>query len=463
MKKRLLQLVPLAFAAVLITVSFCVWSYTEAASKPQFYFRVNAANEASVIGVKNIRGTTLEFPSYDNEGRRVTQINVPICIETEALGAVTHIILPDYFEDGLNALTPDLTSLSEITLGKYQTVFDTLMFVSDMRTENANFNINIPPENKTFMLIDGCLVKGEPGYYELVHGDHIPDGVTVIGDGAFYGNTEITEITVPKEVYKIGNYAFGDCSNLTSITLEEGVKYIGECAFSGSGITSLDIPDSVVEIGGGAFNYTPMTEIPDLGGVTELPDYFFSKCKKLENAVIPEGVVSIGKCAFTDCYKLRSVTFPSTMRLIDTLDIFWYCFELENITVADGCFNFYSEGNCLIDRADMSVIASANNAVIPEGIKAIGKYAFACRSGIKSIVLPDTVTRLGYGAFLDCSDLEYLYIPASVVTVDEFVIGRYYKNTLKIYCEAESKPEGWDDDWNWYDHEVIWGATRESQ
>lgn len=463
MKKRLLQLIPLASVFASIAVSLCIWSYTEVASKPQFYFSVNAANEAWVIGVKNIHGTTLEFPSYDSEGRRVTRINVYITIEQEALGAVTHIILPDYYEKGLGALTPELTSLSEITLGKYQTVFDTSMFVDDMRTECATFKINIPPENKTFMLLEGCLVKGKPEHYELVHGDRIPNGVTVIGDGAFYGNSEITEITVPKEVYKIGNYAFGCCRNLKSVILEEGVKYIGECAFSCSGIMSIDIPDSVTEIATGAFNYTPMTEIPKLGSVTELPDYFFQKCTKLENAIIPEGIVNIGEYAFADCYALKSVTFPSTMRLIDAPEMFFYCLELDSITVADGCFNFYSEGNCLIDRAEMAVIASANNAVIPDGIKAIGKSAFTNRYGIKSIVLPDTVTKIDYCAFAGCVDLEYLYIPASVETVDKIVIGRDYKNGLKIYCEAESKPEGWDDEWNRYGQEVIWGATRETQ
>ena len=82
----------------------------------------------------------------------------------------------------------------------------------------------------------------------------IPSSVTSIGDGAFWGCSNLTRITIPDSVTSIGDNAFWDCDNLTSVTIGNGVTSIGEWAFEGcSSLRSVTIPTSVTSIGESAF------------------------------------------------------------------------------------------------------------------------------------------------------------------------------------------------------------------
>ncbi len=83
----------------------------------------------------------------------------------------------------------------------------------------------------------------------------IPDGVTSIGDRAFYGCTGLTSVTIPSSVTSIGYYAFYGCTGLTSVTIPRGVTRIETSTFEGcTGLTSVRIPRGVTRIGLHAFN-----------------------------------------------------------------------------------------------------------------------------------------------------------------------------------------------------------------
>jgi hypothetical protein len=153
--------------------------------------------------------------------------------------------------------------------------------------------ITVDTRNSAYSDVDGVLFNqslttlveypgGIAGTYT------IPNSVTTIRDGAFYGCSSLASVTIPDSVTSIGVAAFQDCIRLTSVTIGTNVTTIGDSAFSDcSSLTSVTIPDSVTSIG----------------------DYAFYACGNLTSVTIGTSVTSIGHQAFLFCTNLTSVYF----------------------------------------------------------------------------------------------------------------------------------------------------------
>ena len=111
----------------------------------------------------------------------------------------------------------------------------------------------------------------------------VPNGVTSIGDSAFYLCRSLSRVIIPDSVTSIGNCAFRSCDSLSSIVIPNSVTNIGNAAFAGcKSLSSIVIPDSVKSIGSSAF----------------------AGCDSLSSIVIPDSVTSIRKGAFFGCNSL---------------------------------------------------------------------------------------------------------------------------------------------------------------
>ncbi len=206
----------------------------------------------------------------------------------------------------------------------------------------------------------------------------IHESTKIIGEYAFKSCRELTSITIPNGVTNIGDSAFEACTGLISITIPNGVTKIGNRMFKDCmRLTSITIPDTVISIG----------------------DYAFDICSALKSVIIGNSVTSIGTNAFWGCMELESVTIPNSVTSIGT-NAFYLC---TNLT-----YNIYDKAKYLGNESNKYLYlieADASTRSIHESTKIIGSHAFATRTGVTSIVIPDSVTNIGYDAFYNCTSL----------------------------------------------------------
>ena len=233
----------------------------------------------------------------------------------------------------------------------------------------------------------------------------IPEGVTSIGDGAFWGCRSLTSVVIPEGVTSIGASAFSYCSSLTSVVIPEGVTSIGVRAlYDCSSLTSVVIPEGVTSIGRQAFYYCQsLTSVVIPEGVTYIGDSAFSGCSSLASVVIPEGVTSIGASAFSDCSSLASVVIPEGVTSIGA-SAFWGCSSLASIVIPEGVTS--------IGKRAFWGCKDLASVVIPEGVTSIGERAFAGCSSLTSVVIPRSVTGIGKDAFGECPSLNTIVAPS---------------------------------------------------
>ena len=239
----------------------------------------------------------------------------------------------------------------------------------------------------------------------------IEDGVTSIGDSAFFFYDALTSVEIGDSLSSIGNQALFDCRCLTSITVDaenqnysslDGNLYNKNQSTllqyaEGKTDTSFTVPNSVTSIGEYAFYYCDsLTSINIPNSVTSIGDSAFEYCMALTSINVPNGVRSIGDGVFSECRSLTSIAIPNSVTSIGD-SAFYSCRALTSVTV-------------------------------PDGVTSVGKYAFSSCDDLTSVVIGDRVTSIGEYAFFNCRSLTSITIPDSVTSVGNSAFD--YSSTL---------------------------------
>lgn len=169
--------------------------------------------------------------------------------------------------------------------------------------------------------------------------------------------------------------------------------------------------------------------IPD--GVTTIGDCAFLDCCSMESVTIPKSVTAIKDCAFFDCCGLKSITIPHGVTIIEEFT-FYGCISLTSVVIPDGVtaiggdafFNCGSLESVVIPRSVTKISAwafdncsSLKNITIPEGMTTIEYSVFSGCSSLESVIIPESVTAIGDCAFYNCSSLKSITIPESVTSI----------------------------------------------
>ncbi|HHY72161.1 MAG TPA: leucine-rich repeat protein, partial [Bacillus bacterium] len=238
--------------------------------------------------------------------------------------------------------------------------------------------------------------------------------VKKIGGEAFRGKN-ITSVVIPNGVLEIGESAFFG-NKLVSVTIPDTVVTIGNQAFMANQLTSITIPNSVTTIGNKAFQGNQLENVIINHAVT-IGKWAFYK-NKLEDITIPNGVTTIGEGAFNQ-NQLKNINLPNSLITIEK-QAFMYN-QLKDITIPDSV-TIIGEGAFYGNQLE-SVTLSNNLTRIETNTFSTNK--------LKNVTIPDSVTSIGIYAFLN-NQLTSIDIPKSVTEISKMAFARNQINNITV-------------------------------
>lgn len=207
------------------------------------------------------------------------------------------------------------------------------------------------------------------------------------GRGDRSDSADATRLTIPDSVREIGEGAFAQCHGLMDLTIPDSVKSIGNEAFADCGnLAKVKIGNSVTNIGEKAF----------------------SNCSSLESIVMPDSVAAFDASTFGGCASLTSVTIGNGVTRIESRA--FECFDnLTSVTIGNGVTHI--EDKAFNNCRNLASLKIGNSVTV------IGEEAFELCKSLASVKFPDSLATIGDGAFRSCKGLTVVKIPDSVISI----------------------------------------------
>lgn len=290
----------------------------------------------------------------------------------------------------------------------------------------------------TWTINDGTLIisgKGEIPDYTFTG-----DSLTQDSPWAIF-SPDITAIEVENGITRIGDKAFYCLENAVSIKLPTTLKSIGDNAFQKCGVTELTIPEGVSEVGNQALrNCINLTALYLPGTLESVPNNLCGGCTSLKTVKLSEGIKIISDSAFSFCTELQTVEFP--MSLVEIKDAaFNNCTSISSVSLGNNLN--------IIGGAAFQGCSSLRILDLGSNVTVIGRSAFQKCGLTGEITIPATVSSIGGDAFLDCPNIKEYKVFAPKLTLDnkEYPLGyvsgteSYNAMPVTIYGYAESKTQ----------------------
>ena len=479
MKKIISAFITLSVLLCSIAVP-CTSAFADMAEKVSFRCGLNAVAELDrASGVMTVSGKgdmnffydDIPWWSYRNEIKEVIieEGITKICSSAFLDCEIVRVTFPESLEfvetnafamnELENFVIPENSKLSEVLLSDY--------FYSLPWYENQ-------PDGPVYL---GKLLLDYKGTVPADTTIAVKDGTYAVNSDAFYGDTNVVNVSVPDSVERIGEYAFfgtawqnsqpyyepiylgnvlyyynfpwrviEDSEISDELVIPEGVVSISPGAFdSHCTFRNVVLPESLEHIGAFAFNscgHLEKVTVPENGSLETVGDAAFYSCDSLVSFDFNEGLKRIGINAFLSS-GISEVCLPSTVCDIGlmifapaSLDSFtvsqanpYYCVDengiLYNKDKTEVVASYrYIEASSLTLPATVTKIGpqafaavSVSEFILPKGLKIIDFEAFT-ETPIKEMIIPYGVERIGKYAFAECDLLESVEVSKTVEFID---------------------------------------------
>ena len=398
----------------------------------------------------------------------------------------------------------------------YKTADGWSKYADDIIGVNEISEICYTTTDKNIVEVDSTMFEGIAGINENIYNTELDQGkivflgtVTSIKEDAFLEKGNLLSITIPSSVTTIESRAFNACTSLESVNIESNNVSISEEAFygctgiklfegfnstedglclvnndgtlisfaSGSDVTEYNIPDTITKIGKHAFKGSNLDTVA-FEYVTYISAGAFSENNALKYVYCftqIDGIIEIGEGAFPTEETNLIIYVPK-----GKLDIYQDSELWNKYNIKENLFAPYNKIICILKDGSVRTIegnekiTSINNntlssyktslksVYLPYALKEFGNYSFSGFSELQDIAIPNTIEKLPYQCFTECSNLtniilneglsnigDYVFIgcvnlkdliiPSSVVSigVEAFNNGTLYN----LYCKPITPPE----------------------
>lgn len=379
----------------------------------------------------------------------VPEIVLPGTVDEIAEGCFTHVTAQLHFSPENSRYANDDGFLID-------TESNTLLYVSPSASKR--------PLPRVRRLGEGCLANWDTGYEPA-----LPDSLREIGARTFYDQMNI-RLTIPEGVTRLDSMACN--TELDALTLPSTLKSIGAYCFSGAGLSSVSLPESVEYVGYNAFDEGVLviasaeTRFQSEAEYNAEQDYAFvmrdggayitcyspSQAHTPEEIIVPafldgQPVVGLAADAFNDegaydSEQVRRLVLPDGLRLLDD-SAFRCCHGVQAIelpasleriaegcffhvsaelTLPDGCARYVLQDGFLIDTQTDTLLyvnPSAADKPLPQ-VRRLGDFCLQNWHVGQSPVLPDTLREIGAGCLYDLPDVTSLALPEGLTRLDDF-------------------------------------------
>ena len=401
----------IAAAAIAMAMSFGTAPYMDIVD-PNSYIFANAADDYTEVEENGIKFKVYEDhaevsgSASDIEG----EVNIPGTVDEKPVtkigggsfsgrSKITAVSIPDtvtYIGEG--ALYS--TGIRKIDLPSSLKTIDSYAFYTCWKLSE----IDIPEGTET-------IARDAFSFCNVLSDVKLPSTLKELGENAFYSCENIETVEIPGSVEQIGDSVFKACSGLKTVKLGEGLTEVSDRMFYGlDRLESVELPESLKEIGENAFSGTSIINIDIPSGVTSIGSGAFSNCDNLTSVKLPDGITRIESQLFESCSALAKVELPKGLISIET-GAFSECEALTDIEFNDK-------------------------------LTEINALAFGY-TGLKDIVIPESVEYIGSSAFNACTDLEKItfmnpdcsIVQAENTIYEEAVIRGYDNSSAQKYAK----------------------------
>ncbi len=249
----------------------------------------------------------------------------------------------------------------------------------------------------------------------------IPNTVVSIGNNAFSGTYIVGDLVIPDSVTSLGTSAFANCFGLYHVQLSKNVTVLTSSVFFKCHSLVEINTDHVVTFGEKCFyDCRSLTKV-DITDVAEsIGNQSFYDCDSLFGTYDLSVVESVNLTAFNNCNRITGFIIPNEASNILTL--FSGCIAVNYVGTSEENNSYSSKDGILFSKNGDTIVYypyAKNLAVytVPSSVKHIANTAFSYTTLLDRVILPETISSIGVGAFSN-SSIKDFYIPDSITTIN---------------------------------------------